>query len=71
MDSMKATLQGGRVQIIINGCVQFDRQVDAIDVTTILHTEDNKPPCEMQFAMKYGHRTPDGTIVDDALHQPS
>lgn len=63
MGSAKASLTGGRVQVIINGAVQFDQHVDEVDVTSTLHTSDNGLACEMQFAMKYGYRKPDGSII--------
>jgi hypothetical protein len=56
-------IKGGRVQVIVDGCVQFDRHVDEVEVTAIMHDDPAwEQPCEMQFGMKYGARRPDGTI---------
>lgn len=63
MGNAKASLKGGHVKVIINGAVQFDQHVDTVDVTSILHTENDGLTCEMQFAMKYGYREPDGSII--------
>ena len=56
-------LLGNHIQVIVNGCVQFDQTADHIDCTTILHTSGDGPPCEIVFSARYGHRRPDGTVV--------
>lgn len=62
-EAVTGPILGNHIQVIVNGCVQFDQDVDQIEFTSILHTSGSDgPPCEMQFSARYGHRRPDGTI---------
>lgn len=62
-EAVRGPLLGNHIQVIVNGCLQFDQQVEHIEFTSILHTSaDDGPPCEMQFSARYGKRNPDGAI---------
>jgi hypothetical protein len=62
-EAVSGPILGTHIQVIVNGCVQFDQDVEQIEFTSILYTSaDDGPPCGMQFSARYGHRRPDGTI---------
>jgi hypothetical protein len=62
-EAVTGPMDGTHIQVIVNGCVEFDQEVESIQFMSILHTgTDDGPPCQMQFSARYGRRRPDGTV---------